>query len=83
MSSLSRLAPLTARARVAATLRPASAIRNVPVVLQTKRRDISSTARKEMGPVEAVKKTLKQVDKAASAVALKGIDTGGMSPSLP
>lgn len=79
MLPLSRLAPLTARARAGASFRPPSAVRNVPVALQTNWRGISSTARKEKGPVQATKDTLKKVDQAASGVALKGIDKGGMS----
>lgn len=78
MSPLTHFTPLTARACTAASLRHPSALRGVPLAVALGSRGISSTREKEMDPVQTTKDTLKKVDRAASDVAIKGIDRGGM-----
>jgi hypothetical protein len=45
-------------------------------------RTISSTAMMSKGPIEATKDTLKKADRTVSDAAVKGLNKGGMSPSL-
>ena len=72
MSFLTRFTPLTAR--VAST----PAIRTTPALGVGAARSISSTARRQSGPVDATKETLKKADRVVSDAAVKGIEKGGM-----
>ncbi|GES58519.1 LEA domain protein [Aspergillus terreus] len=70
MSFLTRFTPLTAR--VAST----PAIRTTPALGLGAARSISSTGRRQSGPVDATKETLKKADRVVSDAAVKGIEKG-------
>jgi hypothetical protein len=72
MSFLTRFATT---ARIAA---PLSTARATPSVAAAGQRFVSSTAKREKGPVDATKSTLKKADRVVSDAAVKGIETGGM-----
>jgi hypothetical protein len=75
MSSLTRIAPLTARVAAVRTTTPAFTAAGS--------RLISSTSKLEKGPVDAAKDTLKKADRTISDNLVNAIDKGGMCLSLP
>lgn len=77
MSSFTRL---TLASRLAPRLAPVRA--TAPAVGVAASRAVSSTPKREKGPVDATKDTLKKVNRSVSDATLKGIETGGRSPIL-
>ncbi|KAL3493658.1 hypothetical protein BJX62DRAFT_71357 [Aspergillus germanicus] len=75
MSFLTRFATT---ARIAA---PLSTARATPSVAVAGQRFVSSTAKREKGPVDATKSTLKKADRVVSDAAVKGIETGEAAAS--
>lgn len=74
MSFITRVSPLTSRLAMASVGRTTT-----PALTVVASRSLSSTAKKEKGPVEATKDTLKKAERGASNAALKGLETGGTS----
>lgn len=72
MSFLARIAPAARTASL--SLRPTT----TPVLSVGATRSISATARRDKGPIDATKETLKKADRKVSDAAVKGIEVGGM-----
>jgi len=70
---------LTRFTTTARTVPSLSAARVTPSFTVAGQRFVSSTAKRESGPVDATKNTLKKADRVVSDAAVKGIETGGMS----
>ncbi|GCB18439.1 hypothetical protein AAWM_01324 [Aspergillus awamori] len=70
MSFLTRIAPAARTASL--SLRPAT----TPVFSVGATRSISATARRDKGPIDATKDTLKKADRKVSDAAVKGIEVG-------
>ncbi|KAL2814930.1 hypothetical protein BJX63DRAFT_431035 [Aspergillus granulosus] len=67
---------LTRLATTARTVTPLSTARATSSVAVAGQRFVSSTAKRESGPVDATKSTLKKADRLVSDAAVKGIETG-------
>lgn len=80
MSILTRRITPNIQSRALAAAFRYTALRASPVL--PRRAGISSTVKKETGPVDATKRTLKKADRVVSDAALKGINQGGESPTL-
>ena len=77
MSFITRVTPLTSRLATASVGRTTT-----PALTVVASRSLSCTTKKEKGPVEATKDTLKKAERSASNAALKGLETGGTSTPL-
>ncbi|GLB09781.1 hypothetical protein AtubIFM57258_005709 [Aspergillus tubingensis] len=70
MSFLARIAPAARTASL--SLRPTT----TPALSVGATRSISATARRDKGPIDATKETLKKADRKVSDAAVKGIEVG-------